>query len=165
MGCELFAGRPQGGRQGRGCLWVRSWPRGCGVGAINGAAGVGLPVGLQCGSWCARRDGQVLGEQEGTCEVTMPDDDQHCLRLLCVGRGAAGPLACEVSNRHGTARCTLHLRLAGRCPRARGLCPSAGGWHRPTVLQACVPSGGGVSPWGGTAPQCPMPMCHGGTAP
>ncbi|KAK4817566.1 hypothetical protein QYF61_020232 [Mycteria americana] len=59
-----------------------------------------------------KRGGQVLGEQEGTCEVTMPDDDQHCLRLLHVGRGAAGPLACEVSNRHGTARCTLHLRLA-----------------------------------------------------
>ncbi|KAM6397098.1 LOW QUALITY PROTEIN: striated muscle preferentially expressed protein kinase [Pluvialis apricaria] len=59
-----------------------------------------------------KRGGQVLGEQEGTCEVTMPDDDQHCLRLLCVGRGAAGPLACEVSNRHGTARCTLRLRLA-----------------------------------------------------
>ncbi|XP_029873792.1 striated muscle preferentially expressed protein kinase isoform X4 [Aquila chrysaetos chrysaetos] len=59
-----------------------------------------------------KRSGQVLGEQEGTCEVVMPDDDQHCLRLLRVGRGAAGPLACEVSNRHGTARCTLRLRLA-----------------------------------------------------
>ncbi|XP_074884707.1 striated muscle preferentially expressed protein kinase isoform X1 [Buteo buteo] len=59
-----------------------------------------------------RRGGQVLGEQEGTCEVVMPDDDQHCLRLLRVGRGAAGPLTCEVSNRHGTARCTLRLRLA-----------------------------------------------------
>ncbi|XP_075566404.1 striated muscle preferentially expressed protein kinase [Pelecanus crispus] len=59
-----------------------------------------------------KRGGQVLGEQEGTCEVTMPDDDQHCLRLLCAGRGAAGPLACEVSNRHGTACCTLRLRLA-----------------------------------------------------
>ncbi|XP_052648342.1 striated muscle preferentially expressed protein kinase isoform X2 [Harpia harpyja] len=59
-----------------------------------------------------KRGGQVLGEQEGTCEVVMPDDDQHCLRLLHVGRGAVGPLACEVSNRHGTARCTLRLRLA-----------------------------------------------------
>ncbi|POI34819.1 hypothetical protein CIB84_001426, partial [Bambusicola thoracicus] len=59
-----------------------------------------------------KRGGQLLGEQEGTCEMTMPDDDQHCLRLLRVGRGAAGPLACEVSNRHGTARCTLRLHLA-----------------------------------------------------
>ncbi|XP_069637290.1 striated muscle preferentially expressed protein kinase isoform X2 [Haliaeetus albicilla] len=59
-----------------------------------------------------KRGGQVLGEQEGTCEVVMPDDDQHCLRLLRVGRGAAGPLTCEVSNRYGTARCTLRLRLA-----------------------------------------------------
>ncbi|KAM8806948.1 striated muscle preferentially expressed protein kinase [Eudromia elegans] len=59
-----------------------------------------------------KRGGVVLAEQEGTCEVMMPDDDQHCLRLLQVGRGAVGPLTCEVSNRHGTARCTLHLRLA-----------------------------------------------------
>ncbi|XP_009994580.1 PREDICTED: striated muscle-specific serine/threonine-protein kinase-like [Chaetura pelagica] len=63
-------------------------------------------------SWCTCRGGQVLGEKEGTCEVTMPDDDQHCLRLLRVGRGAVGSLACEVSNRHGTACCTLRLRLA-----------------------------------------------------
>ncbi|NXN08393.1 SPEG kinase, partial [Indicator maculatus] len=63
-------------------------------------------------SCCARRGGQVLGEQVGTCEVTMPDDDQHCLRLLCVGQEAVGLLACEVSNRHGTACCTLHLCLA-----------------------------------------------------
>ncbi|NWJ03142.1 SPEG kinase, partial [Crypturellus undulatus] len=59
-----------------------------------------------------KRDGVVLAEQEGACEVLMPDDDQHCLRLLRVGRGAVGPLTCDVSNRHGTARCTLQLRLA-----------------------------------------------------
>ncbi|NXJ59835.1 SPEG kinase, partial [Rostratula benghalensis] len=63
-------------------------------------------------SWCACRDGQVLEEQQGTCEMTMPDDDQHCLRMLHVNWGAAGKLACEVTNRHGTARCTLCLRLA-----------------------------------------------------
>lgn len=83
----------------------------------------------------------MLGEQDGTCEVTMPDDDQHCLRLLRVGRGAAGPLACEVSNRHGSARCTLRLRLAGRCPRAGGPCPSA---------------------MGGIALRCPEAVCRGG---
>ncbi|XP_074729511.1 striated muscle preferentially expressed protein kinase isoform X4 [Strix uralensis] len=59
-----------------------------------------------------KRGGQVLGEQEGMCEMMMADDDQHCLRLLRAGRGAAGPLACEVSNRHGTACCTLRLHLA-----------------------------------------------------
>ncbi|XP_069717368.1 striated muscle preferentially expressed protein kinase isoform X1 [Phaenicophaeus curvirostris] len=59
-----------------------------------------------------KRDGQVLEEVEGMCEVMMPDDDQHCLRLLCVDRGAAGPLTCEVSNCHGTACCTLLLCLA-----------------------------------------------------
>lgn len=100
---------------------------------------------------CAHRGGQVLGEQEGTCEMTMPDDDQHCLRLLHVGRGAAGLLACEVSNHHGTARCTLHLHLAGRCPRAGGLCPSAVGLvssHR-----VALPS------W------CAMAVCHRGHCP
>lgn len=93
----------------------------------------------------------MLGEQDGTCEVMMPDDDQHCLRLLRVGRGAAGPLACEVSNRHGSARCTLRLRLAGRCPRAGGPCPSAMGGHRPTVPRGRVPWG-----WHGpTGQHCP----------
>lgn len=59
--------------------------------------------------------------------MMMPDDDQHCLRLLRVGQGAGGLLACEVSNRHGTAHCTLRLHLAGRCPCTGGLCLSAGG--------------------------------------
>ncbi|NWW32457.1 SPEG kinase, partial [Panurus biarmicus] len=63
-------------------------------------------------SWCACRGGQVLGELEGTCEMMMPDDDQHCLQLLRVGRGTGGLLTCEVSNRHGTAHCTLRLCLA-----------------------------------------------------
>lgn len=80
----------------------------------------------------------MLGELEGTCEMMMPDDDQHCLRLLRVGRGAGGLLACEVSNRHGTAQCTLRLCLAGRCPCTGGPCPSAGGWHHSIVLQACM---------------------------
>ncbi|XP_068804933.1 striated muscle preferentially expressed protein kinase isoform X1 [Struthio camelus] len=59
-----------------------------------------------------KRGGVVLAEQQGACEVMMPDDDQHCLRLLQVGRGAVGPLTCEVSNRHGTTNCTLRLCLA-----------------------------------------------------
>ncbi|KAJ7405270.1 striated muscle preferentially expressed protein kinase isoform X1 [Willisornis vidua] len=59
-----------------------------------------------------KRGGQVLGELQGPYEVTMPDDDQHCLRLQHVGRGAAGLLDCEVSNCHGTAHCTLRLCLA-----------------------------------------------------
>ncbi|NXE46612.1 SPEG kinase, partial [Casuarius casuarius] len=59
-----------------------------------------------------KRGGVVLADQESTCEVMMLDDDQHCLRLLQVGCGAVGPLTCEVSNRHGTTHCTLHLCLA-----------------------------------------------------
>lgn len=85
----------------------------------------------------------MLAEQEGMCEVTMPDDDQHCLRLLRVGRGAAGPLVCEVSNRHGAARCTLRLRLAGRCPHTGRPCPSVGG------------EGRAASPYGAPSP-CAM---------
>lgn len=96
--------------------------------------------------------------------MMMPDDDQHCLRLLRVGQGAGGLLACEVSNRHGTANCTLHLRLAGRCPcplhwavslcggvaspygapspytggRGHGWGHCPGGWHCPMVPHAHV---------------------------
>lgn len=103
----------------------------------------------------------MLGELEGTCEMMMPDDDQHCLQLPCVGRGAAGLLTCEVSNRHGTAHCTLRLCLAGRCPCTGGRVPLLGGgitlwcskpiwwggaycpegWHCSVVPHAHVPWG------------------------
>ena len=95
----------------------------------------------------------MLGEQEGTCEVMMPDDDQHCLRLLRVGRGAAGLLACEVSNRHGAARCTLHLHLAGRCPTLGGRAPLPGGG---IALWCSKP----VCHWGGGALPCRVALLH-----
>ncbi|XP_030435851.1 striated muscle preferentially expressed protein kinase isoform X1 [Gopherus evgoodei] len=59
-----------------------------------------------------KRGGLVLEERAGECELSMADDEQHCLRLCQVHRGDAGQLTCEVSNRHGADSCSISLQLA-----------------------------------------------------
>ncbi|XP_065269455.1 LOW QUALITY PROTEIN: striated muscle preferentially expressed protein kinase [Emys orbicularis] len=59
-----------------------------------------------------KRGGLALEERAGACELSMADDDQHCLRLCQVHRGDAGELTCEVSNRHGADSCSISLQLA-----------------------------------------------------
>ncbi|XP_038278345.1 striated muscle preferentially expressed protein kinase isoform X3 [Dermochelys coriacea] len=59
-----------------------------------------------------KRGGLVLEERAGEREMSMADDDQHCLRLCQVHRGDAGELTCEVSNRHGADTCSISLQLA-----------------------------------------------------
>ncbi|XP_019378377.1 PREDICTED: striated muscle preferentially expressed protein kinase [Gavialis gangeticus] len=59
-----------------------------------------------------RRGEAVLGEQDGAYELSMPDDDQHSLRIFRVGRADAGELACEVCNPHGADTCSIALELA-----------------------------------------------------
>ncbi|XP_065416498.1 striated muscle preferentially expressed protein kinase isoform X3 [Chrysemys picta bellii] len=59
-----------------------------------------------------KRGRSVLEERAGACELSMADDDQHCLRLCQVHRGDAGELTCEVSNRHGADSCSISLQLA-----------------------------------------------------
>ncbi|KAM9123059.1 striated muscle preferentially expressed protein kinase [Pangshura tecta] len=59
-----------------------------------------------------KRGGLVLEERAGECELSMADDEQHCLRLCRVHRGDAGELTCEVSNRHGADSCSISLQLA-----------------------------------------------------
>ncbi|TFJ96006.1 ATP-binding cassette sub-family B member 6, mitochondrial-like [Platysternon megacephalum] len=59
-----------------------------------------------------KRGGLVLEERAGECELSMADDDQHCLRLCQVHGGDAGELTCEVSNRHGADSCSISLQLA-----------------------------------------------------
>ncbi|CAM2100745.1 unnamed protein product [Caretta caretta] len=59
-----------------------------------------------------KRGGLVLEERAGEWEMSMADDDQHCLRLCQVHRGDAGELTCEVSNRHGADSCPISLQLA-----------------------------------------------------
>ncbi|XP_044888733.1 striated muscle preferentially expressed protein kinase [Mauremys mutica] len=59
-----------------------------------------------------KRGGLVLEERAGECELSMADDEQHCLRLCQVHRGDAGELTCEVSNRHGADSCSISLQLA-----------------------------------------------------
>ncbi|KYO26301.1 striated muscle preferentially expressed protein kinase [Alligator mississippiensis] len=59
-----------------------------------------------------RRGEVVLGEQDGAYELSMPDDDQHSLRIFRAGRADAGELACEVRNPHGADTCSIALELA-----------------------------------------------------
>ncbi|XP_074857712.1 LOW QUALITY PROTEIN: striated muscle preferentially expressed protein kinase [Carettochelys insculpta] len=59
-----------------------------------------------------KRGGSVLEDRAGECEISMADDDQHCLRLCQVRRADTGELACEVSNRHGADSCSISLQLA-----------------------------------------------------
>ncbi|XP_026513219.1 striated muscle-specific serine/threonine-protein kinase-like, partial [Terrapene carolina triunguis] len=63
-------------------------------------------------TWKRCRGGLALEERAGACELSMADDDQHCLRLCQVHRGDAGELTCEVSNRHGADSCSISLQLA-----------------------------------------------------
>ncbi|XP_048341653.1 striated muscle preferentially expressed protein kinase isoform X2 [Sphaerodactylus townsendi] len=63
-----------------------------------------------------RRSGVVLKDSYSNWEMSMPDDDQHSLRIFRVGKGDVGELTCEVSNQHGYDHCFISLELAeGPC--------------------------------------------------
>ncbi|XP_060543834.1 striated muscle preferentially expressed protein kinase isoform X2 [Pantherophis guttatus] len=59
-----------------------------------------------------RRAGMVLKDGDPNCEMSMPDDDQHTLRFLRVGRGDVGEITCEVSNQHGYDHGFISMELA-----------------------------------------------------
>ncbi|XP_044293904.1 striated muscle preferentially expressed protein kinase isoform X2 [Varanus komodoensis] len=59
-----------------------------------------------------RRAGVVLKDGDPRWEMSMPDDDQHSLRFLRVGKGDVGEMTCEVSNQHGYDHCFISLELA-----------------------------------------------------
>ncbi|KAH0621207.1 hypothetical protein JD844_022280 [Phrynosoma platyrhinos] len=59
-----------------------------------------------------RRAGVVLKDGDPSWEMSMPDDDQHSLRFVRVGRGDVGEMTCEVSNQHGYDHCFISLELA-----------------------------------------------------
>ncbi|XP_069083259.1 striated muscle preferentially expressed protein kinase isoform X2 [Pleurodeles waltl] len=61
-------------------------------------------------TWKRGRD--ILGGRNDVCELTMPDDDQHCLKLFKVGKGDIGEITCEAKNGYGVDRCTICLELA-----------------------------------------------------
>ncbi|XP_039210351.1 striated muscle preferentially expressed protein kinase isoform X3 [Crotalus tigris] len=59
-----------------------------------------------------RRAGMALKDGDPNCEMSMPDDDQHTLRFLRVGRGDVGEITCEVSNQHGYDHGFISMELA-----------------------------------------------------
>lgn len=60
------------------------------------------------------RRGVVLASRPGTYEMSMPDDDQHTLKLLRVRGTDVGQLVVTASNQFGSDLCTLQLTMAGR---------------------------------------------------
>nr|XP_033803021.1 striated muscle preferentially expressed protein kinase isoform X2 [Geotrypetes seraphini] len=61
---------------------------------------------------CWRRDGHVLEASNGRCEMSMPDDDQHSLKLFKAGASDIGRLTCEARNEYGLDSCIISLELA-----------------------------------------------------
>ncbi|XP_030064611.1 striated muscle preferentially expressed protein kinase [Microcaecilia unicolor] len=61
---------------------------------------------------CWRRNGHVLEADSGMCEMSMPDDDQHSLKLLKAGASDIGRLTCEARNEYGLYTCIIILELA-----------------------------------------------------
>lgn len=56
----------------------------------------------------------MLVNKPGVYEMSMPDDDQHCLKLQRVRSADVGQLVVVASNQFGSDLCTLQLVLAGR---------------------------------------------------
>lgn len=63
---------------------------------------------------CFLRRGVVLVNKLGTCEMSMPDDDQHTLKLLRVRNSDVGQLVVTASNQFGSDLCALQLVMAGQ---------------------------------------------------
>ncbi|KAK7893232.1 hypothetical protein WMY93_022384 [Mugilogobius chulae] len=59
-----------------------------------------------------KRRGAVLAHRPGVCELSMPDDDQHMLRLPRVRTADLGQLVVTATNQHGSDLATLQLTLA-----------------------------------------------------
>ncbi|XP_062862335.1 striated muscle preferentially expressed protein kinase isoform X3 [Trichomycterus rosablanca] len=56
--------------------------------------------------------GATLSNRAGLFEMSMPDDDQHTLKLCKVKSSDLGPLSFTASNPYGTDSCILTLELA-----------------------------------------------------
>lgn len=55
----------------------------------------------------------TLSNRPGLFELSMPDDDQHTLKLCKVKSNDVGQLTCIASNKYGSDTCTLILEMAG----------------------------------------------------
>lgn len=54
-----------------------------------------------------------MSNRPGLFELSMPDDDQHTLKLSKVKSSDVGQLTCIASNKYGSDTCTLTLEMAG----------------------------------------------------
>uniref|UniRef100_A0A3Q3FFC4 Striated muscle enriched protein kinase a n=1 Tax=Labrus bergylta TaxID=56723 RepID=A0A3Q3FFC4_9LABR len=59
-----------------------------------------------------KRRGVVLVNKPGVCEMSMPDDDQHTLKLQRVKITDIGQLVVTASNQFGSDLCTLQLAMS-----------------------------------------------------
>ncbi|XP_067300457.1 striated muscle preferentially expressed protein kinase isoform X2 [Pseudorasbora parva] len=59
-----------------------------------------------------KRAGVTLSNRPGLFELSMPDDDQHTLKLCKVKSSDAGQLTCVASNKYGSDSCILTLEMA-----------------------------------------------------
>lgn len=62
---------------------------------------------------CSCRRGVTMAHKPGVYEMSMPDDDQHMLRLQRVRSADVGQLVVTASNQFGSDLCMLQLAMAG----------------------------------------------------
>lgn len=65
------------------------------------------------------RRGVVLVNRLGMYEMSMPDDDQHTLKLQRVRSSDVGQLVVTASNQFGSDLCTPQLAMAGQFSSGR----------------------------------------------
>lgn len=61
----------------------------------------------------------MLVNRPGMYEMSMPDDDQHTLKLQRVKSTDIGQLVVTASNQFGSDLCTLQLAMAGQFSSGR----------------------------------------------
>ncbi|KAI1899475.1 hypothetical protein AGOR_G00062180 [Albula goreensis] len=59
-----------------------------------------------------KKNGMVLGNKPGVYETSMPDDDQHTLKIVRVKSNDVGQIICMASNQFGSDSCILTLEMA-----------------------------------------------------
>ncbi|XP_056145703.1 striated muscle-specific serine/threonine-protein kinase [Lampris incognitus] len=59
-----------------------------------------------------KRRGVVLTSKPNLYEMTMPDDDQHTLKLLRVKTADVGEMMCVASNKYGSDTCNFIIEMA-----------------------------------------------------
>ncbi len=83
-----------------------------------------------------------MSNRPGLFELSMPDDDQHTLKLCKVKSSDVGQLTCIASNKYGSDTCSLTLEMAGMflCTDYK-LCVSVIIAHNLSLIDFSVSSG------------------------